>query len=119
MHSAQDWAARAANCRAGQATDPGRAAVVDAGFEFMASLLAGYEPSGPDETYETDVLRSERHGQAADDARQVDVYEMYWADLSRLQQAWVRIFSGSISSSSIWAALGCMRFAPRGRGRPR
>lgn len=105
-HSVQDWAARAANCRAEQARAPGRAAVVDAGLEFMASLLANYEPSGPDETYETDVLRSERRGQAADDARQVDVYEMYWADLSRLQQAWVRIFSEVYQLLSHLGSLG-------------
>lgn len=69
---------------------------VDVNIEFMSTLIAGYQPSGPDETYQTAVHSSTRQaipraGTQAE-AAHVHVYEMYWADLSRLTQNWLNIF---------------------------
>ena len=92
-HKHQNWATRAADCREGRVQPAARTGVVDAGLEFMSSLLAGYEPSGPEETYETAILRGYRFAGTSGEARNIDVYEMYWADLSRLKLTWLRIFS--------------------------
>jgi hypothetical protein len=58
------------------------------GHQFMRMQLASYEPAVNRGAYETTVLRAVRtetnaQGAAADE-REVHVYEMYWADLSRL-----------------------------------
>ena len=77
------------------------AAPPDVGLEFMTTLLAKYAIDGPDETYETTVLSGERidesgagpqgsggpgAGSHGPGGPAIDVYEMYWADLSRLTQ---------------------------------
>lgn len=62
-------------------------------LEFMATKLAGYRGGDrKNATYATTRLRSERmaHGGWRAD---VDVYELYWADLSRLGTGVLRIFS--------------------------
>ena len=64
----------------------------DAGLEFMSSLLADYTVRGPEETYETTLLRGSRLGAKDRGPMAVDVYEMYWADLSRLTSNVFRIF---------------------------
>lgn len=68
------------------------AAPPDVGLEFTTTLLAKYEIDGPDETYETAVLSGERTG-APGAGPGIDVYEMYWADLSRLTQGVFRFFA--------------------------
>src|SRR5438270_4075068 len=64
----------------------------DAGLEFMASQLADYAVHGPDETYRAIVLEGSRLSDDGDAAIAVDVYEMYWADLSRLTTNVFRVF---------------------------
>lgn len=70
----------------------GRSTANDAGLDFMKSLVASYEPSGPEEMYETTVLHGSRSS-TTDKGASVDIFEMYWADLSRLSQSWLRIFA--------------------------
>jgi len=74
------------------------AASPDVGLEFTTTLLAKYEIDGPDETYETAVLSGERTGESGVAAQgshgpEVDVYEMYWADLTRLTQGAFEFFA--------------------------
>jgi hypothetical protein len=94
------------------------AAAPDAGLEFTTTLLAKYEIDGPDETYETAVLSGERigapnwgwiagSGGASNGSGRpgagsqgpstsgpgIEIYEMYWADLSRLTQGVFRFFA--------------------------
>src|SRR5205823_2977334 len=64
----------------------------DAGLEFMSSLLADYTVRGPEDTYQTTMLHGSRPGAPGDAPVDVDVYEMYWADLSRLATNVFRIF---------------------------
>ena len=64
----------------------------DAGLEFMSSLLADYTVRGPEETYQTTILHGSRVGPSGAAPIGVDVYEMYWADLSRLTSNVFRIF---------------------------
>lgn len=63
-------------------------------FELMDDQLAEYQSPGPSATYETLRVSAMRD---ADDARaapsRVDVYEMYWADLSRVRKGFYRIFA--------------------------
>ena len=58
--------------------------------QFMRGQLQGYQGEDPEDTYETIRLEGKRtrHGGAAE--LTVHVYELYWADLSRLK---ARIFS--------------------------
>jgi hypothetical protein len=88
---AATFADRAAGLRAmkRQTTEP-----VDTNIEFMSALIAAYELGGPAETFETTVLRSTRHGRADTfQPVETDVFEMFWADLSRLSQNWLSIFT--------------------------
>jgi hypothetical protein len=55
--------------------------------EFTRSLLVDYQIAGPEDTYETVLLGGTRQGGADTPSINVDVYEMYWADLSRLTQS--------------------------------
>src|SRR5206468_13048955 len=68
------------------------------GLEFMRSLLAGYEKTGK-RSYLTNRLEGRRRQPTNANpqvrACEVDVYEMYWADLSRLGTDPLRVF-GSI-----------------------
>lgn len=56
---------------------------------FMEGLLTGFRGDGPDATYETVRLRGSRN--ARGEPIGVDVYEMYWADLSRLGTTTLRM----------------------------
>lgn len=85
----EEYAAQVHRASSGHAI----AAALPADLAFTASLLARYEPQGPDETYETSVISSRRRASSSAEARDVDVYEMYWADLSRLTQSWWRMFA--------------------------
>ncbi len=68
------------------------AAAPDAGLAFTASLLANYDPPGADRTYSTTVLRGRRCGHGKDGAaRDVDIFELYWADLTPLTQNWAGV----------------------------
>lgn len=51
----------------------------DKDVAFSRSLVSGYTPSGADAVYKTVRLKGGR----VQDNKQVDVYEMYWNDLSR------------------------------------
>jgi hypothetical protein len=57
-----------------------------ADVEFMRDALAGYEPPDPPQSWESVRLDTSRCG------RKVDIYEYYWADLSRLGTGYARIF---------------------------
>lgn len=59
------------------------------GMVMMLSQLEGYRPSPSDAVYQTVRLSSTKI--EGDAATPVDVYEMYWADLSRLGQGVLRI----------------------------
>lgn len=110
-HEAQSFGEFAASERR-RMTLEARTEIEDVDLAFTASLLAKYEPSGPDETYHTTVLRGRR---GPDDAgADTDVYEFYWADLSRLTRSWWRMFAeiyqilfhlGSLGVHAIRAAV--------------
>jgi hypothetical protein len=59
---------------------------------FARMQLGDYEGTSGDRLYQTRVLSSERAAAPGSPARQVDVYEMYWADLSRLSQGPLAFF---------------------------
>jgi hypothetical protein len=61
--------------------------------EFTRSLLVDYHVSGPEDTYETVALGGTRRAGGDSPAIDVDVYEMYWADLSRLTQSAFAVFA--------------------------
>jgi hypothetical protein len=70
----------------------------DAGLMVMRSMLAFYESPEDERWYSTYRLRGRRTAQSqprAGPVCEVDVYEMYWADLSRLGKDALRFF-GSI-----------------------
>ena len=78
----------------------------DAGLEFMSSLLADYRVRGPEETYQTTMLRGSRRAGTHHTGVAVDVYEMYWADLSRLTSNVFRIFGDAYQLLFHVASLG-------------
>ncbi len=79
---------------------------MDAGLEFMSTLLSQYVVSGPEETYETTVMRATRTASGNTAPIDVDVYEMYWADLSRLASSAFRIFADAYQLLFHVATLG-------------
>ncbi|MGI8605373.1 MAG: hypothetical protein ACR2OZ_20560 [Verrucomicrobiales bacterium] len=52
--------------------------------EFMRQRLANYEPADDDSCYDTVRLSARRRDLRTQERREVHVYEMFWADLSRL-----------------------------------
>ena len=101
----QQWAAPApaaahhANAPAAIAAPP---AGEDRGIALTNYLLSKHVRNGASpETYETTCIALDRHdvgpdrleGDADDTTARVDVYEMYWADLSRLSGSMPRIVS--------------------------
>jgi hypothetical protein len=62
----------------------------DVAFAFMQGQLRCSPGEGPEETYETVRVEGRRLG---DDPRLVHVYELYWADLSRLKAGLLSIFT--------------------------
>lgn len=64
----------------------------DPGIAFSDYLLFKAERDGTeDEAYEATRIRMTRSSEEGEPVRQVDVHEMYWADLSRLSGALPRI----------------------------
>lgn len=91
------------------------------GYQFMRMQLRDHQPDGGASTYVTTVLRSLRRGGpgvAADtgapaesgerpaDEREVDVFEVYWADLSRPAQGALNFFSTAYQLLLHVATLG-------------
>lgn len=62
-------------------------------YHLMLSFLTDYHGEGPGSTYETVRLAGERRPANGDPGARVDVYEMYWADLSRLGTGVIQILS--------------------------
>jgi hypothetical protein len=61
-------------------------------LRFMDGLLEGHRVEGDDAAYRTVRLDGRRRPAGGDGAADVHVYEMYWADLSRLGHGVFRIF---------------------------
>jgi len=79
-----------------QALPPGdeeqAAAEPDRGLQLTSYLLAKYRDNGAaPEAYDSTVVALKRSAQGEGGPQRVDVYEMYWADLSRLSGAIPRI----------------------------
>jgi hypothetical protein len=100
--------------------DPSDAAG-ELGYQFMRMQLRDHQPDGSASTYVTTVLRSLRRGgpgipadsetptesgHRPPDEREVDVYEVYWADLSRPAQGALNFFSTSYQLLLHVATLG-------------
>jgi hypothetical protein len=62
----------------------------DTAYEFMYGMLRAYRGGDPAETYQTPRLSAARIDR--EEQRTVHVYEMYWADLSRLGKGVLRVF---------------------------
>jgi hypothetical protein len=79
-----------ANTKGGPAPSPAADEVRDAGLELTNYLLAKHIENGAgNDAYDTKAIALERR--LGNDTRGVDVYEMYWADLSRLSGSVPRI----------------------------
>lgn len=63
----------------------------DAGLLFTRAVLNTYEAEGPSATFDTVRLRATRRGRDSSAPADVDLFEMYWADLSRVGTSWWRI----------------------------
>ena len=76
------------------AADPA-SAVSDDGLarEFMRGQLRGYGGEDPEDTCESIRLEGARGASDGSEARDVHVYELYWADLSRLKAGLLSIFT--------------------------
>jgi hypothetical protein len=100
--------------------DPSDAAG-ELGYQFMRMQLRDHQPDGSASTYVTTVLRSLRRGgpgvpadtdtppesgHRPPDEREVDVYEVYWADLSRPAQGALNFFSTAYQLLLHVATLG-------------
>jgi hypothetical protein len=66
---------------------------LDAGLAYMRMLLARYKPKIGARAYNTERQEGRRKASGGVPARSVDVYEMYWADLSTLGKDPFRFFS--------------------------
>ena len=69
--------------------DPGSSPLDEA---FTREALKDFAIRGDEAVYETVVLESVRSDEDGSPVAAVDIYEMYWADLSRLSTGWLRIF---------------------------
>ena len=69
-----------------------RQGLLDTGHIFIQGQLARYRGGGPGDSYETLRLEGARRGDAATPSADIHIYELYWADLSRLGQGFVQIF---------------------------
>jgi hypothetical protein len=65
----------------------------DAGLIYMRSLLGSYNGQAGRQSYKTLRLEGKRCDAAGRPGPSVDVYEVYWADLSQLGSGPVRVFS--------------------------
>ena len=61
-------------------------------FEFMRTQVEKYRGEKPEDTYQTVRLATERLNDGRPD-QTVHIYEMYWADLSRLSSSPLQIFA--------------------------
>lgn len=61
--------------------------------EFMRAQLAGYVSTNDGQAWDTICLETERNGNHSDPKKRVDIYECYWADLSRPQGSIVSFFT--------------------------
>src|SRR5215212_7636631 len=78
------------------AEPPTQPALDDLGHALMIDLLRHYRSEGPAAEYETVRLKGTRQaaptaGPGAEPDREVHLYELYWADLSRLGQGFITI----------------------------
>ncbi|HEX8454785.1 MAG TPA: hypothetical protein VF647_22095 [Longimicrobium sp.] len=108
--------------RAGFAPGEPTDAAGELGYQFMHMLLRDHEPGGGARSYVTTVLRGLRRGgpgvpvdsdaraavdgREGTDEREVDVYEVYWADLSRPGQGALGFFSTAYQLLLHVATLG-------------
>lgn len=60
---------------------------------FMRDLLSEYKLQPRDQTYETVRMEGARTDAEGKPQADIHVYEMYWADLSRLGRGFVRVFA--------------------------
>jgi hypothetical protein len=67
----------------------------DLGLALSDHLLARYQPAERDALYESTRIGLQRKGGAHSAATPVDLYELYWADYSRLQPGGIRALSAS------------------------
>ncbi len=76
-------------------------------FKFAYNQLEDYKASDDSPSYETVQLSGERKEHAAGElTAQIDVYEMYWADLSRLGKGLLRILGESYQLLFHLSSLG-------------
>jgi hypothetical protein len=62
-------------------------------YEFARGQLSAYRGDDPEDTYQTVRMEGRRAPQVAYPAVDVHVYELYWADLSRLKAGMLSIFT--------------------------
>ena len=79
-----------ARCRAARGAGPARAAE-DLGLALTDHLLSQYRPAQRDGLYQSTRATLRRHA----DGTRVDLYELYWADCSRLQPGGIRALSAT------------------------
>ncbi len=83
----------ATQLKGAQTVNPAGRSRFDAGLAYMRLLLSRYTGEDSRRSYVTSKLAGSRKHDARADKREVDVYEMYWADLSRLGGDPLRFFS--------------------------
>ena len=83
----RQWTARASSPAAAPVSDD------ELSRAFMQGQLRGYLGEDPEDTYESVRLEGARAASDGSDARDVHVYELYWADLSRLKAGLFSIFT--------------------------
>jgi FtsH-binding integral membrane protein len=66
-------------------------AIADLDVAFMRDQLAGYEAASERAPYHTIELSGSRLGRHAASRHDVHIYEMHWADLSRVGSGWLRV----------------------------
>jgi hypothetical protein len=100
------WTAPETVAQARQAAPAAPPAAQDRGIAVTNYLLTKFKDNGArPETYATTRLGLRRHG-PADSQTVVDVYEMYWADLSRLSGSMPRIVSEAFTMMFRLSKLG-------------
>jgi hypothetical protein len=61
--------------------------------EFMKGQLRCYGGDDPEDTYQTVRLEGSRSESGSEQKRAIHIYEVYWADLSRLKAGFLSIFT--------------------------
>lgn len=62
-------------------------------YQFTRGQLVGYQGDDPEDTYQTVRMEGSRAPQDGQDQFDVHIYEVYWADLSRLKAGVFSIFT--------------------------